>query len=466
MHDPDDVVQRSITDLVYSHIPDAELVTRAPMEVAMKVRFEAAPAFPALLEQLDAQRQPWHINSVSMQATTLEEIFLKVVQTATDEESSSSKAERKVDSDGMDQPLVAAVDVDGDALLERGPPLTDVQLFFVQLRALILKRWVHSRRSPRMWRLAIVAPVIMAVIGMLVRTNNQAGSPSKLLSVADYSPVRLPLYNATSTYSLPEPLWTSLGVSQPIPLANSDLNLSSPALSSATANGMANWLWSGVTERGQGPFYGAFAYDERSAAAPQLFVWFNTSAPFALPSFVNLFDNALLRQRTGLPSAGIQASVQPFPTTLQEQSLTNAFTTPIFVSIALSLVAAFFAYYAVYERKCGIAHLQTTSGLYPSAYWIGHWIFDFCTYLLSATCVLVALAAFGIPDLLGPESAPVTLLAVVLYGLAVVPAAYAFSLLFNDPVFAQVTARTYSSDISHAKSARCNPPRTAYHRDA
>ena len=440
LHDPDDTVQRSIMDTVYSHIPDAELVSRAPMSVVMKMRFEAAPAFPALLQHLDDQRPTWHINSVSMQATTLEEIFLKVVQTAADEESSSNKSmkEEKLDVDSPATALLRNEEMDGQRA-----PLSEVRLFGLQLWALMLKRWVHSRRSPRMWRLAVGAPLFLTIIGMLVRTKNQSDYPQKLLSITpDYSPVHLPLYNSTSTYSLPEPLWTSLGVHQPISLTAADLGLSSPAVlnsgdNDGTITGMANWLWSGVTKRGQGPFYGAFAYDESSVRAPQLLVWFNTSAPFALPSFLTLFDSALLRQRTGMMNASIEANVQPFPTTLQEQSLVNAFTTPIFVSIAFSLVSAFFAYYAVYERKCGIAHLQTISGLYPSAYWLGHWAFDFLTFLLSATCVLIALAAFGSPDLLGAEAAPVTLLTVLLYGLAVVPAAYVFSLLFKDPVFAQ-----------------------------
>ena len=428
LHEPDETVQRSITEAVYNHIPDAQLVSRAPMEVVMKMRFEAAPAFPALLEQLDAHRQTWHINSVSMQATTLEEIFLKVVQTATDEQASKVEDEQKLDVDP------SAVGLES---VEERPPLSEVQLFWLQLRALILKRWVHSRRSPRMWRMAVAAPLFLTVIGALIRSNNHSTYPQKLLTVADYSPVHLALYNSTSTYSLSDSLWSPLGVNDITLLDNGDLGLARPAFSNDTVAGMANWLWTSVMERGEGPFYGAFAYNASTMAAPQLMVWFNTSAPFALPSFLSLFDSALLKQRTGMMDAGIEASVRPFPTTLQEQSLVNAFTTPIFVSIALSLVAAFFAYYAVYERKCGIAHLQAISGLYPSAYWLGHWMFDFFTYLLSATCVLVALAAFGTPDLLGPEAAPVTLLTVVLYGLAVVPAAYVFSLLFKEPVFAQ-----------------------------
>ena len=437
LHEPSESSQQAILDAVYQHIPDTELVSRAPMELAMKVRFERAPAFPALLEELDAQRLELHITSVSMQATTLEEIFLKVVQTAADEAGKDADEEEKRDSD-VQQPAVL---LDAEGLdEEESPSLSQVQLFLLQLRALLAKRYVHSRRSPRMWRLAVAAPVFLTVVGMLIRTSSRADSPAKPLSaVVDYSPVLLPLYNATSNHSLPAELWTSLGVTQPIALSNADLALpaSSSVLNDATIAGMASWLWSSVTERGQGPFYGAFAYGESRGGVPQLLVWFNTSAPFALPSFVSLFDSAVLRQRTGVMNASIEASVQPFPTTLQEQSLVNAFTTPIFLSIALSMVSAFFAFYAVYERKCGIAHLQTISGLYPAAYWLGHWLFDFLTFLLSAACVLLVLAAFGSPDLLGPEAAPVTLLTLLLYGLAVVPAAYVFSLPFKDPVFAQ-----------------------------
>ena len=440
LHEPDGAVQQSIVQCVQAHIADAEVVSRSSMEVKMKVRFDAAPAFPALLEQLDAARPEWRINAVSMQATTLEEIFIRVVQdamAAQSDEQQQQKEEKADDAadDSSDSRLLVQSD-----RLEDAPRLGTAQLFFLQLQALFLKRWVHSRRSPRMWRLAIGAPVFLAVVGMLVRRSFNAGYPSKLLTAADYSPVRLPLYAANASYALPDALWSSLGVDRPIRINSTDLGLPTAALSNATYAGMAGWLSASATG-GQGPFYGAFGYDLGGGGAgsrgPQLVTWFNTTTPFALPSFLNLFDTALLRHRTGVATAAIEASIRPFPSTQQEQSLVNAFTTPILVSIALSMVSAFFAFYAVYERKVGIAHLQRISGLYPAAYWLGHWAFDFCTYLLSAALVLGALAAFGLPELLGGQALPVTLLAALLFGLAVVPAMYVLSLPFKEPVFAQ-----------------------------
>ena len=428
LHEPDEAAQQAIVGCVHRHIPEAELVSRVPMEVVMKVRFDRASAFQALLEELEQQRPTWGINSVSVDPTTLEEIFLKVAQTA-------SEAEKEEKQGGAD-PLPAA-GANGYAPLashSRPPP---VRLFLLQLYALFIKRYIHSRRSPRMWRLAIGAPLFLTLIGMAIRTKTPPTYPVKALTTSDYSPLLLPIFNTSSSASLPPPLWSSFGVDHVLPLTPAELNLTSSIspLGAPTISGMAQWLWNSVTTGG-GPYYGAYA-SSTDGGVGQLQVFFNTSAVFSLPAFLTLYDSALYRAAMGAPNASITASVQPFPTTLQEQSLVNAFTTPIFLSIALSAVSSFFAFYAVYERKCNVQHLQHISGLSPAAYWLGHWLFDYLTFLFTACLICIVLAAFGTPDLLSADSAQVTGLAIALYGLAIVPFAYAFSTPFKEPVIAQ-----------------------------
>ena len=440
LHEPDEGGQAGIVGCVHRHIPEAEVVSRVPMEVVMKVRFDRAAAFPALLEELDQQRPAWGINSVSVEPTTLEEIFLKVAQTASEAEKEGGggdgREEEEKQDGGGDGVLSHGVGANGYAGVSARP--SALHLFGLQLYALFVKRYIHSRRSPRMWRFAIGTPLILTLIGGAIRTKTPGAFPIKAMTTSDYSPLLLPMLNTSSSPLLPPPLWSSLGVDTVMPLSPLALNLTSPAvpLGQTTIDGMAQWLWSSVTSGGGGPYYGAYAAStEGGVGQLQLFV--NTSAVFSLPSFLNLYDTALLRSATGSANASILTSVQPFPRTLQEQSLSNAFTTPIFLSIALSAVSSFFAFYAVYERKSGVQHLQHISGLTPAAYWLGHWLFDYLTFLFTATLILLTLSAFGTPDLLSLAALPVTLLTIVLYGLAIVPFAYAFSTPFKDPVMAQ-----------------------------
>ena len=402
LHSNDAQLQHRILQCIHSHVQDAEVVSRAAVELVVKLRFDRSPAFPALLKDLEMRRDELQISSVNIAVTTLEEIFLKVAQMEMDEAAKDSQPadeEKKTMGDGDDD----APDMDRrQPLLPQETRPGPMRLFLLQLSALFIKRWTHARRTPRMWRLTVVAPLVLTFIGMLLRFKSQSSSPVLPLSVAEYAPLVLPALNVSTTTPITAATWSSLGVERYIPLSLTDIGINSSSAISAQAiiNGTQQFLYSSSSSGG-GPYYGAYAYQMVGGLPTQLLVFFwNSSQAFSLPAFLNLFNTALYRQALGGSQGGIDARLQPFPHTLQQQSLVNAFTTPIYLSVALSMVSAFFAYYAVYERKVAVAHLQLISGLSPAAYYLGHFLFDYATFLLSASCCFLVLYLFGNPDLL------------------------------------------------------------------
>jgi hypothetical protein len=57
---------------VKGSIPSAELTMEAGAELSFRLPFEASPAFPALFEKMDAQRDGLGLSTYGVSVTTLE----------------------------------------------------------------------------------------------------------------------------------------------------------------------------------------------------------------------------------------------------------------------------------------------------------------------------------------------------------------------------------------------------------
>ena len=74
----EDAVQATIAQ----HVPKAELVNNIAGEMAYQLPTQSSPHFADLFDTFDAHMQQWAIQSYGISVTTLEQVFLKVQQTA------------------------------------------------------------------------------------------------------------------------------------------------------------------------------------------------------------------------------------------------------------------------------------------------------------------------------------------------------------------------------------------------
>ena len=80
-----DVGASPLLAVVQAHVPTARLASASTAEVAICLPREAAPAFPALLRQLEAEGQQLGVASYGVSMTTLEQAFLRVARGAASE---------------------------------------------------------------------------------------------------------------------------------------------------------------------------------------------------------------------------------------------------------------------------------------------------------------------------------------------------------------------------------------------
>ena len=148
-------------------------------------------------------------------------------------------------------------------------------------------------------------------------------------------------------------------------------------------------------------------------------VWYNNKGFHAMPTFLGVMNNALLRanvlrrlrsKRTNATAGDdddhertmlLEASRYGITVINHPMNQTNNYLSTeyllqgsdvlisIFTIVAMSFVNASFVLFLVYERANRSLHLQFLVGLNPLLYWITNFTWDMINYLLPASCVIV-----------------------------------------------------------------------------
>lgn len=85
------------------------------------------------------------------------------------------------------------------------------------------------------------------------------------------------------------------------------------------------------------------------------------------------------------------------------------------------------------ERTSRAKLLQMVSGAHVYAYWLTAFIWDYLTYLLTIVVLIAIFAAFQETGWSSPTELGRILLVLVIFGWAVLPTTYIFSMLFTVP---------------------------------
>lgn len=426
--------QERAADLVFaavrSHVPGAEVSSRVAGELSIGLPFEAAPRFSALLADLDGiVRDNADVDSYILGVTTMEEVFLRVGRQ--DELDAAALSQARHSASNKD----SGIDNDNErAKLTLPVPRIDKgsgpwARWFRHFVALLTKRYKNARRDRRIVAWQVVYPFLVLVFGVsMVELINTFSAPSRTASTSSYNtPNRVAFGSASTGPCLPTGrIGPDLFAGNNEPL---EYNVSTePAMSEtllSTAFPRADFRESR---------YGAYVAD-CSASPPAVTVFYNTTASYSLATYYNLLTNMQLQEQTGSAGARIQLTYDPFPRTADQKSLTSSLSA-VMISIAFAFIPASMAGNVVAERESKAKTQQLISGVDVSAYWFSFYAWDFCFYLVPGLLLLAVLAVVGVDGLLG-SAAPVTVLGIVLHGLAVIPFTYLLSFLFKNQSSAQ-----------------------------
>jgi len=177
--------------------------------------------------------------------------------------------------------------------------------------------------------------------------------------------------------------------------------------------------------------------------------WYNNKGYHALPTYLNVMNNAILRaslsKEKGNPAAyGMTVFNHPFNKTDSNQLSARYMrqgtdlVIAIFVIIAMSFVPASFVVFLVTERASKAKHLQFVSGVDPVIYWLSNYVWDVCNYLIPACACITLLRVFNVPAYSSDTNFPAVVCLFLLYGWSITPIMYPGAFYFREASAAYV----------------------------
>ncbi|XP_048796564.1 ATP-binding cassette sub-family A member 13 [Lagopus muta] len=478
IQDPKHVVQ--VTSFVQTHIPEAFLKENSGTELTYVIPERAdKTSFNGLFQALDQNLHHLHVTGYGISDTTLEEVFLKLLQ---DSEKMPFVPEGAYPNNAKD------AESDYISLMEASR-VCGTNLILAQIVALLLKRFHHIRRDWRGTLSNVLLPVLFVALAMALFSV-------KPLAV-DYPSIKLTprLYkNAESFFSsgddnlgnLSEILlryffdWdftcmhskqgknNSCWQVESDSLLNScgcmsekemcpSFNTSVPYVKNKRGHILYNLSGLIVEEYLVRPSnkerYGGWSFGGKKASEyqeqkwnnmkykPLVKVWYNQKGFHSLPSYLNELNNFILW--LNLPPAvdwrqyGITLYSQPYGGALldEDKIMENIRQCGVALCIMLgfSILTASIGSAIVKDRVSGTKRLEHITGLGYKTYWLANFCCDMLFYMLPVTLCVGVITAFQLSAFTFRNNLAATVILLVLFGYATLPWMYLVSRFFSSP---------------------------------
>ncbi|XP_061735979.1 glucosylceramide transporter ABCA12 isoform X2 [Nerophis ophidion] len=492
---------------VQVHVPEARLKEAQGSDLVYTLpRFTSsnASSYRALLTALDANLDDLQLEGYGISDTTLEEVFLQLTDGKEPnkdlpEDRPFSVSETVSDSDSINSfptdQSEGIINYCDKMNLSSSSKAQGMCLAWQQIKAVLIKRFQHSRRDYKGLVSQILLPVLFVVFAMgLGSIRSDLRHYPKL----DLSPA---LYNLGPSYSffrqhdeqsgqlvdkmmsfpgmdnscLDDKLcwrqsgsWKSAGnisgqvsacqcslqqqvcpggtfqpASRQSPSSQTVYNLSGINVENylmVTANNFIRNRYGGF-EFGM-PLPSDLQMDllAKSSNATLSKVWFNPEGHHTMPAYLNSLNNLILR--ANLPADkdpqdyAISVSSHPyFGRLIEEDSIIQGML-QILVAICVlagySITTASFAIYVVTEHTNGSKRLQHIAGISEPFYWTLTFLYDMIIYMVPVALTVAVVAAFQVPAFADRQNLAAVALLLVLFGFATFPWMYLLSGVFKD----------------------------------
>uniref|UniRef100_A0A8D1DE14 ABC transporter domain-containing protein n=1 Tax=Sus scrofa TaxID=9823 RepID=A0A8D1DE14_PIG len=457
------------TSLIQTYIPRASLRGCSGGELSYVIPQDADRAcFRGLFQALDQNLQHLHLTGYGISDTTLEEVFLNLLQ----DSKKPSEAAPRMDleppepSPGHCNSCLLRLSVPTDGARARTPLVQGGPLLLAQMAALLVKRLRHAGRAWKGTVANLLLPVLFVALAMglfMVRP----------LAV-DYPPLKLTPghYDGAETYffsfrsllpfvrdnsscwrldpssHLEAPklcgcLTCPNGSTRAPYLTNglghrllnlSGLRLEEYLLAPTEKPRLGGWSF-GVRDPGQGQD----AHSNISKPKPLAKVWYNQKGFHSLPSYLNHLNNLILWRF--LPPGvdwrqyGITLYSHPYGgALLNEDKILESIRqcgVALCIVLGFSILSASVGSSVVRDRVTGVKRLQHISGLGYRTYWFTNFLFDMLLYLVSVCLCVAVIAAFRLTAFTFRQNLAATALLLALFGYASLPWMYLISRIFS-----------------------------------
>ena len=374
--------------LISQFVPVAEVVSVAGTEFSIRLPKEASDAFASMFEALDTQSQGLGIVNYGIETTTLEEVFIRIVNEDTEmlmrdhaaanrmlgasaDERDNFVAEIK-ERDDKTHPLA---DETIQLLLTKGRQVSssEIETIHKQVNVLVWKRFFQLVRSKGQWIMNVIVPAVMIVISAIITYNiptSILGDNPGATDTSYDSPFATPVTGASeaavSSYI------EAAGVDNYVYVGNSYDDLYGYVLNNTAAAGEAS---------------GAAVYYQSLLNAT---VMYNSSYPLW---YAGLVGDILQVAVTNVTQNRLVVNAVCNP--LQDQALGDQSNLAIcFFFVACLIAGSLGSAISIVisgERVGLVKHQQLASGVSLVSYWLSNFVFDYMVGGIHALGLTIAL---------------------------------------------------------------------------
>ena len=456
----------AIDTVVHSFVQSASLISTGAGEISYRLPTSDMGTFPNLLEKLEKDGHALGIDAFSVNATTLEEVFLQIAHgmdhtvknnslAATTEPQPQRRENQDTtvsNSGSSASPSGVAVEMTESNALPKENQSKPVQaeaisngvwnvrresepvvIMMSQMRCVLGKRLNNARRDKRTLCLQIVCPVLCILLAMLLNLITFSSNPPIALNSNVYGTnTEVVLQNCDGVlFSQTIPFGNSISRLSPVGLIDS-LNLSNYLVANSLNHTIERYSAMSCNDPNL-----ATALGLPSASA----LFYNFSSYHEVAISLNNYAMQYARHVKNDPTIQFNVLDFPMPATSRESAVSDTIKSiliGIIIMIPFSFIPSTFVSWIVKEKECKARHLQNVSGLGFGVYWIGNFIFDVASFLVTEFLVLIVFAIFNRTEYIGSvDIFFATFVLILLYGLSGIGMSYCLSFLFNEHSTAQ-----------------------------
>ncbi|XP_068789923.1 ATP-binding cassette sub-family A member 13 [Struthio camelus] len=476
IQDPKHIVQ--VTSLVQTHIPEAFLKENSGTELTYMIPERVdKTSFKGLFHALDENLHHLHVTGYGISDTTLEEVFLKLLQDS-EKMPCVPQAAHLDHADGVESAYIS---------LTGASSVHGASLVFTQIVALLMKKFHHSRRDWRGSLSNVLLPVLFVAMAMALFSvkplaidypslkltpglyeNTESFFSAEDDSLGDLSHILLRHFSDVdhacmrSKQGKNNSCWQMESTSHQYScgcVAEQEMcpsfNISAPYVKNKKGHILYNLSGFRVEEYlvrpSNRPRYGGWSFGEKKAFElqdlklnntkykPLAKVWYNQKGFHSLPSYLNELNNFILW--LNLPPT---ADWRQYGITLYSQPYGGAFLdedkimenvrqcgVALCIMLGFSILTASIGSAIVKDRVSGTKRLQHITGLGYKAYWLANFFCDMLFYMVPVTLCVGVITAFQLSAFTFRENLAATVLLLILFGYATLPWMYLVSRFFS-----------------------------------
>ncbi|XP_068003827.1 ATP-binding cassette sub-family A member 13 [Melanerpes formicivorus] len=476
IQDPKHITQ--VTSLVQTHIPEAFLKDNSGTELTYVIPERTDKAsFKGLFQALDQSLHHLHVTGYGISDTTLEEIFLKLLQ----------------DSERIPcVPQVTHLDHTNAAesayiSLTGASSVRGAYLVLAQIVAVLMKRFHHTRRDWRGSLSNVLLPVLFVALAMalfsvkplaveypsLKLTPRLYDNTESFFSIEDdylgnLSQILLRYFSdwdhtcMHSKQGKNNSCWEMESVSlndscgcvaeqEMCPSFNASApyvknkkghilyNLSGFLVEEYLVRASSKARYGGWSFRGSQIFEHRDENLNNTKPKPLAKVWYNQKGFHSLPSYLNELNNFILwfnlPPNVDWRQYGITLYSQPYGGALldEDKIMENVRQCGVALCIMLgfSILTASIGSTIVKDRVSGTKRLQHITGLGYKTYWLANFCYDMLFYMVPVTLCVGVISAFQLSAFTFRKNLAATVLLLILFGYATLPWMYLVSRFFS-----------------------------------